>query len=106
MSEELTINVKILPAEGEKLSLKLTLPPKWTEKPSAKLKPFDLIVKADGTELNGKKFSDVFRGKDAVLLDIERPPHSVHKVIVEQEEIRAGSDSVGEGKLCSEVKYK
>ena len=40
MSAELTINVKILPAEGEKLSLKLTLPPKWTEKPSAKLKPF------------------------------------------------------------------
>ena len=34
------ITVRIVPAVGDKLTLKLTLPPSWQQKPSAKLKPF------------------------------------------------------------------
>ena len=34
------ITVRIVPAAGDKLTLKLTLPPSWQQKPSAKLKPF------------------------------------------------------------------
>lgn len=51
----------------------------------AKLKPFDRIIKVDGTALVERKLAEVAAGKDALLLDIERPPASAYKAIVDHE---------------------
>ena len=51
----------------------------------SKLKPFDRILKVDGSALDGRKLSEVAAGKDAMLLDVERPPTSAYKVIFDHE---------------------
>lgn len=51
----------------------------------AKLKPFDRIVKVDGSPLDGRKLAEVAAGKDGLLLDVERPPASAYMVIVDHE---------------------
>lgn len=51
----------------------------------AKLKPFDRIIKVDGAELAEDKLATIAAGKEALLLDIERPPASAYKTIVDHE---------------------